>query len=206
MQIPGIDVALWQGAINWPEVAASGVRFAYIKATQGTLSVFDRYEQNRQVAKAAGLIVGAYHYFNPKQDAGAQANHFVKVANVQVGDLPPALDLEEPALGIKPADLVSAVEQWCAIVGAACGAMPIIYTSPYYAQAALGGDVRLAKYKLWVSHYTAAQVPIVPKPWISWALWQHSSTGKVPGIVPDCDLNWCAGDVASLVIKPQGEV
>ena len=32
----GIDVSSYQPNINWPQVAANGVQFAYIKATEGT--------------------------------------------------------------------------------------------------------------------------------------------------------------------------
>ena len=32
----GIDVSGWQTSINWASVKASGVTFAYIKATEGT--------------------------------------------------------------------------------------------------------------------------------------------------------------------------
>lgn len=32
----GIDVSNWQGTVNWAQVKANGVEFAYIKATEGT--------------------------------------------------------------------------------------------------------------------------------------------------------------------------
>jgi lysozyme len=31
----GIDVASYQGRVNWPAVSRDGIRFAYIKATEG---------------------------------------------------------------------------------------------------------------------------------------------------------------------------
>src|SRR5262245_46829549 len=34
--VEGIDVSHWQGSINWSAVRASGIEFAYIKATEGT--------------------------------------------------------------------------------------------------------------------------------------------------------------------------
>lgn len=36
--VPGIDVSHFQGTINWKTVRANGVRWAYIKATEGTSS------------------------------------------------------------------------------------------------------------------------------------------------------------------------
>ena len=35
MPIQGIDVSYWQGDVDWQEVDDAGVRFAYIKATEG---------------------------------------------------------------------------------------------------------------------------------------------------------------------------
>ena len=32
--IPGIDISHWQGVIDWAKVAQSGVKFAFIKATE----------------------------------------------------------------------------------------------------------------------------------------------------------------------------
>ncbi|WP_261382842.1 GH25 family lysozyme, partial [Bacillus licheniformis] len=36
MGIKGIDVSHWQGNINWKKVAGDGIKFAFIKATEGT--------------------------------------------------------------------------------------------------------------------------------------------------------------------------
>ena len=35
MGIKGIDVSHWQGNINWKKVAGDGIKFAFIKATEG---------------------------------------------------------------------------------------------------------------------------------------------------------------------------
>ena len=39
----GIDVSHWQGVIDWTKVHGAGKRFAYIKASDGTSFVDDRY-------------------------------------------------------------------------------------------------------------------------------------------------------------------
>lgn len=58
----GIDVSHWNGAIDWPKVAASGISFTYIKATQN--SVDRRFIENVRGAKASSLLIGAYHYLD----------------------------------------------------------------------------------------------------------------------------------------------
>ena len=46
-ELLGVDVSHFQGVIDWPAVAKSGVQFAMIKATEGTGFVDPRYVANR---------------------------------------------------------------------------------------------------------------------------------------------------------------
>ena len=59
----GIDVSTHQGTIAWARVADDGIRFAYIKATEGADHVDDRFAENWDGAGAASLDRGAYHFF-----------------------------------------------------------------------------------------------------------------------------------------------
>lgn len=208
----GIDVSHWQLTIDWAKVKSSGVSFVYIKCTEGLHTLDPHYVAFRAAARSAGLIVGSYHFFHPSLDAETQAQWFLDNATVWAGDLPPALDLEDlrpaldlhaAALGIKPVDLVTFVDIWCAKVGKAIGCTPVIYTSPNYAQVALAHDARLAKYPLWVSHYTGHPAPIVPDPWKAWDIWQWDNTGHVDGVSVPVDLNR-ATDIQRLVIPALG--
>ncbi|MCC2096979.1 MAG: glycosyl hydrolase family 25, partial [Hyphomicrobiales bacterium] len=60
--IHGIDVSKYQGDIDWNAVRASGVKFAWIKATEGGDHADERFLQNWNAAKAAGVPRGAYHF------------------------------------------------------------------------------------------------------------------------------------------------
>ena len=53
--VHGIDVSKFQGEIDWSKVADSGVKFAWIKATEGGDRVDERFEANWEGAKAAGV-------------------------------------------------------------------------------------------------------------------------------------------------------
>ncbi|QOT01293.1 hypothetical protein JNUCC42_09155 [Brevibacterium sp. JNUCC-42] len=55
----GIDVSKWQGEIN--QVASDGVKYAFIKATEGTSLVDRKLKENAQRANRAGIKVGYYH-------------------------------------------------------------------------------------------------------------------------------------------------
>ena len=94
-QVHGVDVSRWQGDIDWPKVAGDGIDFAYIKATEGRDFSDRRFTTNWTAARAAGLEVGAYHYFTLCSDAAAQADHFLETAPSGPDDLPPVVDLED---------------------------------------------------------------------------------------------------------------
>ena len=69
----GIDVSYWQETINWNQVAADGVKFAFIRVSYGLEFYDSQFENNWAGAKANGIYRGAYQYFLAGQDAGDQA-------------------------------------------------------------------------------------------------------------------------------------
>src|ERR687883_942901 len=60
--IQGIDVSRHQGRIDWASVSAAGTQFAFIKATEGGDHMDERFLENWQGAKAAGIPRAAYHF------------------------------------------------------------------------------------------------------------------------------------------------
>ena len=116
--LAGIDVSHFQGEVDWGAVAATGVRFAFIKATEGLDDVDPRFAQNWQGSRAAGLLRGAYHFLHPNLDAGQQAAHFLSVVTLDDDALPPALDVEVTN-GVAPAALATCIETWLGAVQAA---------------------------------------------------------------------------------------
>lgn len=90
----GIDVASYQGQIAWPTVVADGVRFAYIKATQGTNYVNPYFAADWQSAKAAGVAYGAYEFYSLCSSGLAQAQTYLATVPQDADALPAAVDLE----------------------------------------------------------------------------------------------------------------
>jgi lysozyme len=90
----GIDVSHHQGRIEWSRVAADGISFAYIKATEGGDFVDPRFRENWDAAGAAGLARGAYHFFSLCTPGQVQARNFLTIVPADVDGLPPAVDLE----------------------------------------------------------------------------------------------------------------
>src|SRR5216117_3190814 len=76
-RVLGIDVSRWQNTINWTSVKGSGVTFAWSQATRGNYLVNANFTANMNNGKAAGVIMGAYHYATPATNSAAtEANYF----------------------------------------------------------------------------------------------------------------------------------
>jgi len=194
--VPGIDVSVHQGSIDWSRVAASGKRFAFVRASAGTLTADTRYAANRAGAGSAGLAVGSYHYGNPDSapnDAANEATWFLQHATVASGDLIPVLDLEV-SNGLDASSLTTWAQTWLAQVTAATGVKPMIYTNRSFWSSSMADTDWFARngYRVWIAHWTTASQPSLPAAgWggLGWTFWQHSSTGSVPGIVGNVDLD-----------------
>jgi len=202
--IPGIDISHWQGTINWQSVRSSGVRFAFIKATDGSTYVDEKFAANWQNARQAGLLCAPYHYFKPLSDAKNQAELFLDTIQLEKGDLPPALDLEESA-NLRNNTLIQRVEIWISEVENKLGVKPIIYSSPSFLNsnftiAAGGPPLWTRNYILWIANYLGPDVPqpYMPSGWSKWTFWQYSKTGSVNGISSDVDLDWFNGTLEEL--------
>ncbi|HLK19515.1 MAG TPA: GH25 family lysozyme [Bryobacteraceae bacterium] len=206
--IAGIDVSHFQGVVDWPRAAASGIQFCFMKATEGAGNVDPRFIQNWKNSRNAGLVRGAYHFFHPAAPASAQANSFLRmVARLEPGDLPPVLDLEVPAawVGITSQDRAPLAIEWLDTVEKTLGVMPIVYLSPAFATEILANAPGLARFPVWFAHYTTADAPTVVKPWSTWNFWQYSRDGKIPGVALPVDLdrfNGSLDDLRALTAKP----
>jgi lysozyme len=197
--VPGIDVSHWQGTINWDEVAASGMKYAFIRVSDGTGTLDTEFDRNWSESARVGMLRGAYQYFRPNQDPIAQAKIMVeKVGQLGPNDLPPVLDLESGGNeGIPAERIVAAAMEWAKYVEEHTGKRPIIYAGHYYWEGEVQASDAFADYLLWVPNYSR-EWPLVPDPWQSWAFFQHTSEGRVPGIAGNVDMNYFNGDEGAL--------
>jgi GH25 family lysozyme M1 (1,4-beta-N-acetylmuramidase) len=195
--IEGIDVSHWQETIDWAKVAAAGKKFAFIKATESTDFLDNKYATNRAQAKANGIKVGAYHFARPgtnTNDAINEANWFIKNAGPVSGELLPVLDLEVTG-GLTDSQLSAWAKAFLDRVYALTGVRGAIYVSPSFWSSNAGNSTNLAVagYKvLWIAHWTTASSPTTPaNNWNGngWTFWQYTSSGSVNGISGRVDLN-----------------
>jgi lysozyme len=188
---PGIDVSYYQGTIQWDRVKNAGIRFAFIRISDGLTNRDAMFDRNWASAADAGVRRGVYQYFRPDENAVAQADLVIEAMLLDGGELPPVIDLETTG-GKSPAQIERLVRVWIDRVRDKLGVEPIIYTSPdFWTQAVGGAD--LSTQPLWVAHYTNG-CPRVPRPWKQWTFWQHSESGQVPGITGPVDLDVMAGE------------
>ena len=81
MTVNGIDVSGFQSAT----FNTSGLEFVFVKATEGTTFVNSKMIAQAAHARAAGVVVGFYHFMRPG-DMKAQARHFVEKCASAEGD------------------------------------------------------------------------------------------------------------------------
>ena len=208
--LEGIDVSHWQGTIDWTKVRGAGLRFAMIKATDGTAFVDPNYATNHAHAKAAGLRTTAYHFARPDTtvgDAVAEADHLVAVAGLGDGDMIPALDLETTG-GLGTTALQAWVASWLSEVTARLGVHPMIYTSPNFWKTYMGDTRSFADAgytTLWIAHWGATSPTIPAQNWggHGWTFWQYSDCGSVPGVSGCVDLDRYNGtDLTPVLYDP----
>ncbi|MEO7038036.1 MAG: GH25 family lysozyme [Polyangiaceae bacterium] len=181
----GVDLSGYQPIVDWDKATASGIAFAFIKATEGTTLVDHAFASHWAQAKRANLLRGAYHFFRPKQDAVAQARFFLAQLG-DPGELPPVLDVEVGD-GVAPAQIVAGVGAWLDVVASGLG-RPLIYTSPSFWNALPEPAELASKADLWVAHWGARE-PASVNGWQRWTFWQFTNKATVSGIPGTADMD-----------------
>lgn len=198
--MPGIDVSHYQGQVDWPVVAASGVRFAFIRASHGSRIADTTFGRNWAAARAAGLARGAYHFYSFCQDGPAQARHFLALLGADHGELPPVVDVEyrgncAGARATPRRELHAGLAAFAATVAAAVGQRPLLYTTPE-----LYLRLRLHEQDfagLWLQDFAAP--PALPG--VRWDFWQYR-IGRLPGLSGPVDCDLVRGDWARRLAPP----
>jgi lysozyme len=163
--VKGIDVSHHNGTIDWRAVADDGVKFAYIKATEGKDFQDDRFITNCRDATTAGVVCGAYHYF-------------------RLG--PPAVDLEtwgnssnRPSV----ADFQAQLTDYLNALRKEYGTEPVLYASSDFIHDYLGNN---APKRLW---YRAVVLSPHLEGYDNWTFWQYSERARVKGIAGFVDMD-----------------
>lgn len=184
----GVDVASWQGAIDWQGVNSAGQKFAFVKATEGIDYTNPGYAGDITAARNAGLKVGSYHYARPNTDAAAQAAHFAQAYKAHPQDLPPVLDIEQSD-DVAPAQLQAWTRTFLTEVQRQTGVKPMVYTYRYFWEQDMANTTEFASYPLWFAAYQSAVPTELPGGWKQMAFWQRTVDGQITGINTPVDMN-----------------
>ena len=198
----GIDVSSHQhpadGPIDWNSVAASGQKFASIKATEGTGYINPFFASDTKKAKAAGLTVGSYHFARPDIDAKAQARFYATQLALQPQpSLPPTLDIEVSG-GLSPAELQQWTRDFVDEIKRLTGRTTIIYTYYNFWLNNMGNTTEFSDYPLWLAYYSDSLPSPLPGGWDHVTFWQHTDSGSVSGINTVVDMSKYYGDDVAL--------
>lgn len=197
----GIDVSYHQGLIDWSKVAQSGVEFAIIRAGYGKSTVDKKFIENIVGANTAGLKIGIYWFIYAKNEAEAIQNADMCDKTIRlykdIITMKVAADWEyDSDTNSQKNGVVQTKESRTRIVKVFLESLKdkgydvCNYANPDYIDNKFGD---LSEYPLWLARYSNKMGD-----YDAW-MWQYSSTGKVPGINGNVDMNICYGKVEEKV-------
>lgn len=201
----GIDVAKWQGTVDWQQVKDAGVDFAIVRVGYRTMKTglicedpCARY--NLQQAQAAGIKLGAYFFSTAvsEEEAKEEAAWVCSFVAQYPMTYPVAYNCE----GFKSPDsrqhaLTQAERTQIASAFLdyikAKGYEPMFYASKNEMEGSALWDMDKLEgnYKIWVSQYPDAPYPETKKSSYAGShdMWQYTSQGVVAGIPKGADMN-----------------
>ena len=200
MTVKGIDISHWQGTIEWPRIPDE-YKFVFMKATEGDGFLDDQFALNWIYgAGEEDIPRGAYHFWRYHFGGAAQAEHFFDTVNAtgDLGELPPVVDLEDTRAP-RGGDIVIRMRQMLQRTEELFGQRPIIYTAQWWWNPWTLSNTGFGDYDLWVADYTwysnvLNRPRYMPAGWNDWQVWQHSASGRVPGVQGEVDLNKAKGE------------
>ncbi|MER7516187.1 lysozyme [Streptomyces sp. NPDC126499] len=207
-QTEGVDVSSHQGNVDWPALWNSGVRWAYVKATEGTYYKNTYFTQQYNGSYNVGMIRGTYHFATPDTTSGAaQADYFVNNGGGWSRDgktLPGALDIEwnpygATCYGKTQSGMVAWIRDFVNRYKYRTGRDPVIYTATSWWKQCTGNYGGFATTNpLWIARY-ASTVGELPAGWSYYTMWQYTSSGPIVG-----DHNHFNGDLSRVQALANG--
>ncbi len=200
----GIDVSEWQGNIDWKKVAASGVKFAFIRIgyrgyESGKINEDKNFRKNIIGAKGAGINVGVYFYTQAvnTSEAVAEADFVVKSLSGYGITLPVVYDIESvndnnPTGRLDTAKLsrdklTELCTSFCARVEKS-GYKGMVYANKYWLTTKLNAAKIAEKYQIWIAKYIDEKSQTTEYNG-QYNYWQYSYSAKVDGINGGIDVN-----------------
>lgn len=201
----GIDVSKFQETIDWEQVAESGVDFAmirvgYRKSVAGEIVEDECARYNLQEAAANGIWIGAYFFSTAVNEAEAEeeAEWVCRILEGYPITYPVVYNCEgfqeetSRQYGMTVEERTALAQVFLDRIEEA-GYTGMFYAARSELQDSLFWDTEILeqRYRIWVAQYLADVYPEIPGPEYdgSFAMWQYTDEGTVPGIRTVVDLN-----------------
>lgn len=179
--VKGVDVSSYQLDIDWQGLEDEGFKFAFIKATEGSGHVDNRFEYNWKEANQTDMKVGAYHFLSYDTEGETQAQNYIDTVNKKWGMLPPIVDVEFYGKYEQNHPGKDKVKQILDVVlnklEKKYHRKPIIYTNLYIYQEYISGEYD--DYPIWIS---AHNIPEKLYDGRDWTFCQYTFYGKSESI------------------------
>lgn len=191
----GVDVSVHQDNIDWKKVKESGIDFAMIRLGYrgygtGEPDLDENYAENIRGAREADVDAGVYFF-----SQAITVEEAVEEANLVIESLE-GLDINYPVVydweiiyddsartdNVSVDILTDCCIAFCETIKNA-GYTPMIYQNKRTTIFKLDLN-RLTDYDFWLAEYGSE-----PTYYYDFDMWQYTSTGRVPGIEGDVDLN-----------------
>lgn len=201
MSIQGLDVSEFQGNINWTQVKNAGYRFAMIRAGYGFSTLDQKFRQNITECNRIGMPAGAYWfcYAISPETAVQEADACINAISPYRIEYPVCYDIEQDSVNYAAQKGVTITPDLAArIVKAFCnrveerGYFAMYYSNHNFLNTYLPWEMA-RRYALWYAYYNKKYDGI------DCGIWQYSSTGRIPGISGDVDLDISFEDYAAVI-------
>lgn len=191
MSTRGIDVSEFQGIIDWEQVKASGVQFAMLRAGYGYGTIDNQFRRNAAECNRIGLPIGVYWfcYALTPADARLEAEGCLNTVSPYRLDYPICYDIEQATLNYAAENGVTVdrnlatqfVQSFCNRIEAG-GYYAMYYSNRNFLDNYLSSGLS-ERYALWYARYNSTFDGT------DCGIWQYTSSGSVPGISGNVDLD-----------------
>ena len=186
----GIDVSYHNGTIDWKRVKQSEVEYAIIRCGYGTNDKNQddkKWEENVKGCIDNNIPYGVYlySYADTVEKASSEADHAIRLLQGKKLKYPVYYDLEEDKLRdkISKQTIADIAQTFCDKLSAKGYTVGIYANKDWFTNYLT--DSRFNNWTKWVAQYNT-----VCNYKGKYDMWQCSSTGRVPGISGNVDLNY----------------
>ena len=212
-EIRGVDVSHYQGDIDWEKMVDEKIDFAYIKATEGSSYVDEKFHTNWENIAQTDLYYGAYHFFSFDSAGETQARNYITTVGSLEGKLIPAVDVEyygDKESRKNELDRKAITEELGVLLHALeeeYHTKPIIYTTYSAYHDFIEGS--FDEYDLWIRNvYYTPDIDMRGR----WLYWQYTDRAKYDAYTGEeqyIDMNVFAGSRAAfsdMILPSEGSI